>query len=517
MTDKCGSVLSEAGRHVAVARGPMVYDAAPPFSPSSVFPEYPFKDVAGAAPVRPNGVYDAVRRSMQLLGLDAEHADTPEWNPLGGIVAPGDTVVLKPNFVREFRDTQTGHDDCLVTHGSIIRAVADYVYLALRGRGRIIVADASHNDADFNAVCDIAGIVPVREFYRRHATLPFDVIDLRPEAATKVDGVIVGHHPLAGDPAGYARINLGRRSMFADIEDKCHLLYGSEYDTSELQRHQCGGVHEYLIARTVLDADCVISLPKLKTHKKTGLTVNMKNLVGINGNKNWLPHHREGTPAQGGDQFADDAPINRVERGALMSFKRLFPLLGPLRPWLAGPIKAVGKRVFGDTAVNRVRSGNWYGNDTTWRMVIDLNRILMYATPDGEGGRLHDRPMRKLFSFVDAIVVGEGNGPMDPTARAAGLILAGAHPVAVDFVCARLMDFDHLRLPVLLRTLDAHELPLTTWEREDLLVHSDVAAYDRALARFEGRMLALRPHFGWIGHVELNDGAERRREAGVVA
>jgi len=31
----------------------------------------------------------------------------------------------------------------------------------------------------------------------------------------------------------------------------------------------------------VLKADCVISVPKLKTHKKVGLTVNLKNLDEI--------------------------------------------------------------------------------------------------------------------------------------------------------------------------------------------------------------------------------------------
>lgn len=508
------SVLGTSARHVAVARGPMAYDAPPPFSPSCAYPEYPFRGADAVGAPAPNDVYAAVRRCFHLLGMDAERYDTPAWNPLGEIVAPGDTVVLKPNFVREFRDTQPGHDDCLVTHGSIIRAVADYVYIALCGRGRIIVADAAHNDANFDAVCDIVRIAAIRDFYRRHATIPFEVIDLRPEAATKVDGVIVGHHPLPGDPAGYARIDLGPRSMFAEIEDKCHLLYGSEYDTSELHRHQCGGVHEYLIARTVLDADCVISLPKLKTHKKTGLTVNMKNLVGINGNKNWLPHHREGTPSQGGDQYADDAAINRVERGVVMRFKKLFPLLGPLRPWLAGPIKAVGKRVFGDTSVNRVRSGNWYGNDTTWRMVIDLNRILYYAKSDGS---LSIRPVRKLFSIVDAIVAGEGNGPMDPTARSTGLVLAGVNPIAVDFVCARLMGFDFRRLPILRRTLDPHDLSLINFGYDDILVHSDHPAYDHRLPDFQGRMLAFRPHFGWIGHVELDEGGRAQREAGVVA
>ena len=256
---------------------------------------------------------------------------------------PGNTVVLKPNFVRDFRETQAGHGDCLITHGAVIRAALDYVYIALQGRGRIIIADAPQNDADFEAIRRIAGLDEIQEFYRRHASFDVEVYDLRPEKARKVDGVIVGHEPLPGDPAGYVKVDLGRHSMFAEVEHLCHLLYGSEYDTSEIRRHHTRRVHEYLISRTILDADCVINLPKLKTHKKTGITVCMKNLVGINGNKNWLPHHRLGTPWQGGDQFADDGMGHRIERGVMACFRRLFPLLGPLRRTIAKPLKTLGQ------------------------------------------------------------------------------------------------------------------------------------------------------------------------------
>ena len=52
-----------------------------------------------------------------------------------------------------------------------------------------------------------------------------------------------------------------------------------------------------------MKCDLFVNLPKLKTHKKTGITCSLKNFVGINGDKNWLPHHTEGVPANGGDEF----------------------------------------------------------------------------------------------------------------------------------------------------------------------------------------------------------------------
>ena len=39
-------------------------------------------------------------------------------------------------------------------------------------------------------------------------------------------------------------------------------------------------------------------MPKLKTHKKCGVTISLKNLVGLNTNKNLLPHHSLGTPSR---------------------------------------------------------------------------------------------------------------------------------------------------------------------------------------------------------------------------
>jgi uncharacterized protein (DUF362 family) len=52
------------------------------------------------------------------------------------------------------------------------------------------------------------------------------------------------------------------------------------------------GVHQYLVAKEVIEADIIINLPKLKTHRKAGVTCALKNLIGINGNKEYLPHHR---------------------------------------------------------------------------------------------------------------------------------------------------------------------------------------------------------------------------------
>ena len=492
---KTGTILTS--HEVAVSTGSTGYPSKPPYSPNVAYPEYPFGPHALAEEV--NHAYEGVRDALRLLGLDADHYGQKGWNPLGELVRPGNTVVLKPNFVRDFRETRPGHEDCLITHGAIIRAALDYVFIALGGKGRIIVADASQNDADFDAIRQMAGLDQIRTFYKRHTGFDVEIYDLRPERAKKINGVIVGHERLPGDPAGYVKVDLGGSSMFAEIEHLCHLLYGSEYDTSEIRRHHTGGIHEYLISKTLLEADCVINLPKLKTHKKTGITACMKNLVGINGNKNWLPHHRLGTPSQGGDQFADDGAKHRIERKAMAVFRRAFPLLGPLRGVMAKPLKALGKGIFGDTNTDTIRSGNWYGNDTTWRMVIDLNRVLMYAD---NNGHLREHPARRMFCIVDGIVGGEGNGPLDPIPNPAGIVLAGMNPVSVDLVCAQLMGFDYKRLPVLHQAMANHAMPIFELAYEEVICRSSDRQFDRPLHAFDGTSLAFQPHFGWQGGIE---------------
>ncbi len=484
-------------REVAVFKVDARYPPAPPYSPSDRFPEYPYDSIETS---EVNHAYRAVRGALELLGLDGRRLGTSAWNPLGGLVRPGDTVVLKPNFIRDFHDTRRDDIESVITGGSIIRAILDYVAIALKGEGRVVIADAPQCEASWERLCSFTGLGAVQSFYREQSSIPVDVIDLRPEYTEKIDGVIVGHGRLAGDPAGYTRVNLGRDSEFMPINHMNHRLYGSEYDRSEVAAHHHDDVHEYLLSRTVMDADVFINLPKMKTHKKTGVTLNLKNLVGINGNKNWLPHHREGVPARGGDQFASSGLSERLEYVLGAVFKKHFPRLGRFRRFVGGPAKKLGRAAFGDTDTTRVRSGNWYGNDTTWRMVLDLNRALRYA--DGTGV-LHEVPQRRYFSVVDGIVAGEGNGPMGSDPRPAGLVVAGAEPVAVDLVCARLMGFDYRRLPVLYRVLENHTFPLASFSPEDVMLRSNVDEYCGTLADLRGRLLAFEPHFGWKDHIEM--------------
>jgi uncharacterized protein (DUF362 family) len=396
--------------------------------------------------VRQPPCYEAeqIRQSVAALGID--------WRAL---IHPGDRVLLKPNFIRQAHTHRPGEWEQIITHGTVIAAVAEQVTTA---GGKITIADAPQTDSDFDAICALTGV----------RQLDAEILDLRREAWRTENGVVVERRQLPEDPRGYTLVNLGERSWF---HGKAGAFYGADYDTAVTAAHHTAGKHEYLLSRTVMDADVFINLPKLKTHKKTGLTASLKNLVGINGDKNYLPHFCLGTPDAGGDEFPDNRAATKLQARLLRAVKGS-PLWTPT-------VKKIGAKIFGDTG-HVVRSGNWHGNDTTWRMVLDLNRALFEF--DG-AGQPRTKPLRYL-SIVDGIIAGEGDGPMEADAKPCGVLLAGTNPAAVDFVCAQVMGFDWQKLPVVREGLQ--QFGLTP---EDIM--ADI-----------GDPFYFKPHFGWKGHIE---------------
>ena len=71
----------------------------------------------------------------------------------------------------------------MLTHGSTIRAVSDYVWKAMQGRGKVILADGPQTDSSFNAIVRLLGLDEIQRFYRAKG-LCFELIDLRREEWT---------------------------------------------------------------------------------------------------------------------------------------------------------------------------------------------------------------------------------------------------------------------------------------------------------------------------------------------
>ena len=341
-----------------------VYPAVPPFHPGIHYPEYKFEHIGPT-----NHVYDGVRNLLHLLNLDDVGYSTSNWNPLKGLVRPGDKVVVKPNFLWHAHKYNLEEWEQVITHGSVIRAVVDYVLLALQGRGEIWITDGPQLDADWSKIIYRTGIGAVCQWYNAVSSVPVRLLDLRDQWEDVRGDVLYGTSQLPGDPAGGVVVNLGNRSRFL-AHAGVGRYYGATYDQAETNYHHSGGRHEYRISRTVASADVFINLPKMKTHKKVGATLCLKNLVGVNTGRNWLPHHTDGDPTNGGDQFSAPSVRTKSERWGIRSLERLTLA----NPKFFAPVfrvaKSIATPIFGHTR-KTIRTGNWYGNDTTWRMVQD--------------------------------------------------------------------------------------------------------------------------------------------------
>jgi hypothetical protein len=145
--------------------------------------------------------------------------------------------------------------------------------------------------------------------------------------------------------------------------------------------------------------------------------------------------------------------------------------------------------------------GSWYGNDTISRTTIDLNRIVRHADKQG---RIQAEPRRSVFTLVDGVVAGELDGPLAPAPKPAGILIAGANPVAVDMTMARLMGFRCWSIPTLRRALENHPMgPLLDFPPGRIEIRSSEARWSRLAIEVPGDSLQFRPHRGWKGHIEL--------------
>lgn len=137
------------------------------------------------------------------------------------------------------------------------------------------------------------------------------------------------------------------------------------------------------LPHTVLAADLLVSLPKMKTHHWAGATLAMKNLFGI----------------------------------------------------VPGSVYGWPKNVL-----------HWAGID---QAIADLH----FKFP-------------KQFCLVDGIEAMEGNGPIQGTAKHAGVIVAGSHPPSVDATCCRVMGIDPRKLKYL--QLAASRSELAVWQPQQI-------------------------------------------------
>lgn len=449
-----------------------------PYRPATSYPELA---PVGVDDGKRNSTYDAVRSLLFLwAGLDAAQATTRS-SPLETVIQPGMRIAIKPNLVLHKHPMGDEGLRATVTDAAVIRPVLDYVAKALRGDGMITVADSPLRMTDFAALVTWMGLDRILEDVARTWNIDVELLDLRDQ--TVADEASFGHNlqvrVLPGDPRGGLDIDLGRHSALEAFHDSMSRLRSTAAVGSNEAGdvHHRPGHHQYHMARSVLDADLIISMPKLKTHKKAGVTCGIKNYVGSVIRKEWLPHHRKGSPSSGGDEYADSVS----PRLKLRERAKDFHLQSRIGKTLLSPVKWMYRRTIQNTPLDfmyardqgRTINGGWSGNDTCWRMVHDLYRAVLYA---GSEGTLCQSPQRQQLTIVDGLIAGEGDGPLVPSPRQAGVLMAGADAVWVDYFATLIMGYDPLKIPQIARAVDrTGEYPLTALERDDvrLLCSSD--------------------------------------------
>jgi len=345
------------------------------FNPSIL--NYPDKNMSPYGP-EISSVYNLTKLALTYL-----NPGNPD-NPLSNIVMPGDVVILKPNLVSTSGFAKEG-----CTRTPVLRPLVDFSVEA--GASKIIIAEGPSSP-------DPADVVFGPEYS--------NVTGLVEALQEMYPSVNITYKNLNQDE--FTWVDLGENSTFhgAYTANQLYSLNNISMDEdSYYYAEDCNGYDPkgyrpglYAIANTVFEADVFINVPKMKVHHLTGVTLSLKNLVGI-------------TVSSTGNTTNEES-------------------IKDIPHW-------------NNTAAhpeNLTRQDS-FENDVLWRIMSDLNKIVLYT--DKNGVPKSDK-QRKYLSVVDGVIGMEGPTVYNPPGipRPTGAIVAGQDPIAVDAVCCRVMGFN---------------------------------------------------------------------------
>lgn len=461
------------------------------FRPDRKYPEYLFREFGISE--ESNDIYDMIRDMFIKLSLDKKHIGCVEWNPLGEYILPGNTVLIKPNWVKHENEAFSGSTgmDCLVTNTSIIKCIIDYVLIALKGMGKLIIGDAPVQSCDFEKLKDDMSLYSMEKYYKM-AGIDIEFVDLRNYKSRRENGNIVTI-PTKSIYKG-KEINLGKYSYFYNNckEDRLRI---TNYDFRDVNRHHRGNKHEYCISEACLEADVIINLPKPKTHRKAGYTGALKNMVGINAMKDYLPHHTKGSYILGeGDEYYSDSK-NAKRRSDIND---LIDVLEKKSLYHISKFVRKSTDFLFDIEYNmeRYSEGSWWGNNTIWKTILDLNMIVMYAD---KRGRIKKSKQRNVITIGDLIVAGEKEGPLHPTPKKTNCIIFSDNNVLFDEILVRFMGYNSDKF-VILKEAEKNG-KLFGENIENCIINSNTEKFRGKLSEFKS-VYQFEPSQGWKGYLD---------------
>ena len=352
----------------------------------------------------------------------------------------GMKILLKPNWV--LHDKTKKDEICLRTHDAFLLAALE-ILLEMKP-AKIVLGDAPVQGCNWNRMLSSVFIEEVNQLSEKYK-VPVIIKDFRRVIYNPETNQLEQNWNAIED---FIIFDLGKRSYLEEVSDDERSPFRvTNYNPERLAESHRKGVHKYCITRELFDADVVITVPKIKTHQKAGMTNALKILVGVNGDKDFLPHHRKGALGDGGDCYPGKNPLRKVSEDILdyantkigkSTYKPLLHLSAAL--WKASRP---------DNEQNL--AAGWYGNDTTWRMVLDINQVVLYGKSDGT---LSDTVQRELYSLCDGIVAGQGNGPLKPEPLALGVVAFSNDAAFMDIVAGQLMGMEVEKISLLRNAKD---------------------------------------------------------------
>ena len=408
-------------------------------------------------------------------------------------------VVLKPNWVKQAHMERPGEWDYVITHPEVISAVLKKTIELMPGDGEICIIDGPEMTTNFEELISHYPVAEWQEMASRKG-IKLSVIDLREDVWYVNSQLVVRRDKKRGDPKGNTDINLkGDLSEFHSHKKSKQGYFGADSDIKETNNAHNGIDNLYRLSRTIIECDVFINIPKLKTHKKSGITACLKNLVGINTYRNFLPHYSIGTRDSGGDQFPNQGALKTIESKLNPLFHQ-YIRTSPVLSRIFSPVMKLGRVIFGANKKTN-RSGSWYGNDTIWRMILDINKILFYSNPSGELRTEQLRNRKHYIGIVDAILCGEGYGPKTPDPIELNNLVIGTNPVSIDTVCSLTMGFDPLLIPSIRNAFVIKRYPIVNFKYEDIKINTTKGVYN-ILSLPNQYIKHFNPAPGWKGHIE---------------
>jgi uncharacterized protein (DUF362 family) len=443
----------------------------------------------------PATVEALVRSALQTAGCDSGNVGTSRWNPFGDFARPGERIHVLPNFVSHRRGFETTEEAFLakVTHASVLEPILEYAIRAAGSADLVSIGNAPIQGCNFEKVTGETGTRALLERLSARGDR-VRLTDLRGVRSVFEASGALRERVETGEPM--VEIDLGTDSLLEPLyrNGARPAFRVADYPGEATEAYHGPGRHVYVVNARVLQAGLIVSVPKLKAHEKVGLTCALKGTVGAIARKECLAHHRHGAPRAGGDEISRDQPLASLTSSLLEYVSNK-----PINAWSNALRVAAtfGFRAFRVLAPGTM-GGAWHGNDTAWRMALDIARVLRYATPDG---RMAETPQREHIAVIDGIIAGEGDGPLHPRPRHDGAILFGADPCLVDWACAHLLGWDPARIPLLREAFAPMRYPLTDQSPEQMqILLSGAPTTGEGLAdRFAPAHL---PPSGWRAHLQ---------------